>query len=171
MNRMQVRPERVLGGTRAGLRRGMWGAVRTLNLLRPTVAAMAVGVSRAAYEYVLDHGPLRSRAEQEEVHRIGRAIDRARQLTLSAAAAVDRDPTDGALASAAKQRAARLAADVTRAALFLLGPGARMEHPLLDKLARDALGLELMEGSGDIQRLSVAAAVARRGFDPSGAAE
>lgn len=171
MNRMRVRPERLLGGGHAGLRRGLWGAVRTLNLLRPTVAAMAVGLSRAAYEYVLDHHPRLSRAEQDEVHRIGRAIDRARQLTLTAAAAVDRDPADGALASVAKQRAARLAADVTRAALYLLGPGARLEHPFLDKLARDALGLELMEGSGDVQRLSVAAAMTRRAFDPSGGHE
>lgn len=36
------------------------------------------------------------------------------------------------------------------------GPGARWDHPLLDKWVRDARAFEFMEGTGNIQRLGVA---------------
>ena len=75
-----------------------------------------------------------------------------RALIAAAAAAADLSPGDGALASAAKIRAVRLAQEITTTALPLLGPGARWEHPLLDKLARDARGFEFMEGTSGIQR-------------------
>jgi alkylation response protein AidB-like acyl-CoA dehydrogenase len=74
---------------------------------------------------------------------------------------VDADPADGALASAAKARAARLAEDVTLSALEFFGTGARLENPLLDKLARDARGLEFMEGTGHVHRLLVSHHVIR----------
>ncbi|WP_238011743.1 acyl-CoA dehydrogenase family protein [Dactylosporangium sp. AC04546] len=153
---VEVPPERVLGRHLPASRRGMWGWVRTFNLLRPSVAAMGLGIARAAYEYVLDHRPA-----DERLDRIGRRIAAVRRLTARAAEAVDRDPGDGHLASAAKVRAARLVEDVTRECLDRLGPGAVFDHPLLEKLARDARGIEFMEGAGNVQRLAVFGALQR----------
>jgi alkylation response protein AidB-like acyl-CoA dehydrogenase len=47
----------------------------------------------------------------------------------------------------------------------MFGPGARFEHPVLDKLARDARGVEFMEGTREIQKLGVAQAVVAGRFD------
>jgi acyl-CoA dehydrogenase len=155
---VRVPAERVLGRHLRASAGGMWAAVRTFNLLRPGVAAIALGIARAAYEYA---GPLAARTpgHRDEMERIGWQIHATRLLTWRAALAVDRDPRNGHLASAAKARAAQLAEETTMRVLRMCGPGARFEHPLLDKLARDARGVEFMEGTRDIQRLGVCQAL------------
>jgi alkylation response protein AidB-like acyl-CoA dehydrogenase len=158
---VHVTAEQVLGRHLSPVRRGTWGWLRTLNRLRPTVAAMAVGLAQAAYDHVRESRRALTGAEQDRLDRMDRRIETVRQLTRVAAAAVDRDPDAGHLAFAAKQAAATLAARVTAQALDFFGPGARLEQPWLDKLARDAMGLEFMEGTGNIQRLSLFAALAK----------
>jgi alkylation response protein AidB-like acyl-CoA dehydrogenase len=145
----------LLGQHLSPTRRGIWTSVQMFNRLRPGVAAIALGIARAAREYIEAGRPPRRVAEQDWLDQAGARIDAVRQLIWRAAAAIDADPADGYLASAAKARAARLAADVTAQALRLRGPGARLEHPLLDKLARDAIGVEFMEGTGHIQLLNL----------------
>jgi alkylation response protein AidB-like acyl-CoA dehydrogenase len=165
MDSVPIPPERVLGQHLPLARRGTWGWLRTFNLLRPSLAAMAVGVARAAAEYVRAHRRTLTSAELGRIEAIDRRIDAVRQLTYRAAVAVDADPADGSLASAAKARAARLAEDVTLAALEFFGAGARFEHPLLGKLARDARGLEFMEGTGHVHRLLMSQHVIRERTD------
>jgi len=166
LDRVAVPAERVLGRHLPPARRGAWGWLRTFHLLRPTVAGMAVGLARAAHDYVAGHRRALTGSERDRLDRLDRRIGSVRRLTAAAAAAVDRDLDAGQLGSAAKQRAARLAEDATRQALGFFGAGARLEHPLLDKFARDARALELMEGTGNIQRLSVFHAFARGQLDP-----
>lgn len=166
LDRIPVTAGRRLGAHLPRLRRGTLGWLRTLNLLRPTVAAMAVGLARAAYEYVREHRTALSAAEQDRLAYLRRRIWATRCLTLDAAAAVDRDIDDSHLGSAAKQRAARLADSVTREALTFFGPGARLEHPLLDKYVRDAAGLEFMEGTSFAQHLKFFGAVSRGVLHP-----
>lgn len=150
-----VPDELVLGRHLSPTRRGMWAFVRTFNLLRPGVAAIALGMARAAHDYVAANaGPLRTH-DAERLAALGHRIDATRELVRLAAAAVDRDPTDGHLASAAKLRACQLAEDATRAACGFFGPGARLAHPLLDKLVRDARGMEFIEGTANMQRLNL----------------
>jgi alkylation response protein AidB-like acyl-CoA dehydrogenase len=158
MDAVPIPRERILGRHLPATRRGTWGWLRTFNLLRPSLAAMAVGLARAAASYVRSVGRC-------DVDPIDRRIESVRQLVYAAAVAVDADPDDGALASAAKARAARLAEDVTLAALECLGAGARFEHPLLSKLARDARGLEFMEGTGHVHRLLMSRHVIREVTD------
>jgi alkylation response protein AidB-like acyl-CoA dehydrogenase len=152
---VHVPEDRFLGRHLPPSRRGFWAFVRTFNLLRPGVAAIAVGIARAAYEYVTDNRTALSPAEQDRLAELGRRIDATRRLVGQAAAAVDADTDNGHLASAAKLRASALAEDVTLAACTFFGPGARTEHPLLDKLARDARSMEFLEGTTNMQRLNV----------------
>jgi alkylation response protein AidB-like acyl-CoA dehydrogenase len=134
----------------------MWAAVRTFNRYRPVVSCVALGVAQAAYDYVVDNRRQPRAAEQHLLAGFADRLHGVRALVLAAARSVDREPGDGTLASAAKIRATRLAEEVTTGALQLLGPGARWQHPLLDKFARDARGFEFMEGTSNIQRLNLA---------------
>jgi len=152
---MEIPPDRVLGRHLSQTQRGMLACVRTFNRLRPAVAAMALGIARAAYEYVLANRSNPSKDEQCRLDRLRRRIDGTRELIHLAAATVDARADAGHLASAAKARACRLAEDTTIEACGFLGPGARLEHPLLDKLTRDARGVEFMEGTGNMQKLNL----------------
>lgn len=155
MDRVPIPEDRFLGRHLSATRRGVWAFVQTFNLLRPGVAAISVGIARAALDYVTAHrGTLRA-AERERLDGLGRRVDAARRLVHHAAAAVDARGTDGHLASAAKLRAARLAEDTTLAACSFFGPGARLDHPLLDKLARDARAMEFLEGTATMQKLNL----------------
>jgi alkylation response protein AidB-like acyl-CoA dehydrogenase len=153
---VRVPAGQVLGRHLRATQRGMWSAVQGLNRLRPGVAAFGLGIARAAYEYVLDNRRTLNTAERHRLDRLGLRLTELRQLIWRSAIAVDdNDPAAGSLASAAKARASRLAEEATLEALGCFGPGARLDHPLLDKLARDARGVEFMEGTGNIQKLNV----------------
>jgi alkylation response protein AidB-like acyl-CoA dehydrogenase len=145
----------VLGQHLSPSRRGVWAFTRTFNLLRPGVAAIALGIARGAYEYLLASRRSWTRGEQHHLDRLRRDLDGTRALVLSAAEAVDAEPGEGHLASAAKLRAVRLAEHATDLACALLGPGARLDHPLLDKMVRDARGMEFVEGTSNMQRLTI----------------
>lgn len=150
-----VPADRVLGRHLSPTRRGMWAGTQTFNRLRPGVAAIAIGIARAAHDYVrAERGPLTG-GERDRWDLLRHRIDSVRNLVHLAAMEVDADASRGYLASAAKADACRLAEDVTRQACESFGPHARWEHPLLDKLVRDARGVEFMEGTSDIQKLIV----------------
>ncbi|MCX2732058.1 acyl-CoA/acyl-ACP dehydrogenase [Saccharopolyspora sp. NFXS83] len=153
---VRVPEENVLGRNLSPTRRGMWAFVQTFNLLRPGVAAIGVGMARAAHEYVLAHRRAPSKDERHRIDALGRRIDGARALTEQAADAVDARTADGHLASAAKLRAGNLAEEAALLACEFFGPAARLEHPLLDKLVRDSKSLEFIEGTTHMQQLNLA---------------
>lgn len=160
LDAVRVRPEQILGRGLPPTRRGAAGWLRTLSRLRPTVAAMAVGLAQAAHDYAREHRRAPGREDRDRLAELDRRIESVRRLTRAAALAADHGRDRAQLAAAAKLRGVRLAEEASRTALDLFGPGARLEHPLLDKMARDARGLEFMEGTGDIQRLSLFTALA-----------
>ncbi|OEJ97325.1 acyl-CoA dehydrogenase family protein [Streptomyces thermolilacinus] len=163
LDAVEVPEDQLLGRHLPAVRQGMWGWLRTFNTWRTVIAAMGVGAAAAAHAYALRERPAATGADREHWDALARRIEGVRALTYRAARAVDDDPADGELASAAKLTAARLADDLCRAALRRLGPAARLEHPRLDKMARDAQGLELMEGTANVQRLAVFGALVRGG--------
>ncbi|MFE2877613.1 acyl-CoA dehydrogenase family protein [Streptomyces roseus] len=155
-DRVPIPAENLLGGHLPATRRGMWGWLHSFNLLRCVAAAMAVGLARAVHDHLAAHGlaPARLAPLAARIHRV-------RALTHHAAGAVDADPATAHLPAAAKTAAAELAEHTTARALELLGPGARLEHPLLDKWARDAHGFDPMEGTAHVQALTVFASLRR----------
>lgn len=150
-----IPPDRVLGRHLSPARRGMWACVQTFNRLRPGVAAVALGIARAAHDYVTANRSGLTPARQCALDRLRRRIDGARELVHLAASTVDAKGDAGYVASAAKARACRLAEEATLEACGFFGPGARLDHPLLDKLCRDARGVEFMEGTGNMQKLNL----------------
>ena len=137
-------------------RRGMWGAIRTFNKMRIQVSALAVGTALAMLDYVAEHRAQASRAAAARLPLVEAQLEAVRQLIFEAAVRVDRFPDSGYISSAAKLGATRAAVRTARWAGAALGPGALIEHPLLEKWTRDAHGFEFMEGTGNIQRIHVA---------------
>ncbi|CAL9638787.1 acyl-CoA dehydrogenase family protein [Streptomyces sp. enrichment culture] len=156
----------VLGRHLSPTRRGMWGWLHAFNPLRCVAAALGVGIARAAHAYAHQHLPSRHDLGRRRLDTLGARIRGVQSLTRFAATAVDADPANAHLPSAAKSAAADLAVEATSTALRMLGPGARLEHPLLDKWARDAFGIECMEGTSHVQSTSVFNALTRADTAP-----
>jgi alkylation response protein AidB-like acyl-CoA dehydrogenase len=159
---LPVRAEDLLGAHLKPARRGMWGVLRTFNTVRVQVAAMAVGTSIAVYEYVRAQ---RRRWDSAGLDRLAAAtaeIEAARELTYRAAIDIDTDRGRTGLAAMAKLTAVRMARRVSADLPRLLGQGAFLAHPLLEKWWRDIAAFEFMEGTSDIQRLHLAKAMIRK---------
>jgi alkylation response protein AidB-like acyl-CoA dehydrogenase len=153
----------LLGNHLPTMRRGMWGAINAFANVRVQVGAMAVGTADAVCDYVT--------AERRELTGSQRAVltaarahlDAVRDLLYRAAAEVDVGQGRGHLASLAKYEAVTLGSRLVATLPRLLGPGALLEHPLLEKWRRDVMGMEFMEGTSTMQRLNVAQGYLRHG--------
>lgn len=164
--------DRVLGGVDALDRRlelarakdaapGRSVALRPVEMTRPLVAAQAVGVARAALEYATEYAGKRVQFgrpifEQgsiaESLAEMSVEVDAARLLVRRAAwAAATGAPTERAAGSAAKLKAARVAAEVTDRALRILGGHGYMRKTPVEKWCRDAHVYGLLEGTSEIQ--------------------
>ncbi len=159
-----VPPGALLGSHLRQVHRGMWGAIQAFNTVRVHVAALAVGTALAVHDYVRDARAWPRRDEAAALDRIGARIETVRRLTYRAAAAVDADSGDGSLASLAKLEAVALAQQACTRLPRLLGRGALLDHPLLEKWRRDCTAFEFMEGTSFIQRLNVTHGYLRTGL-------
>ncbi|WJH31560.1 acyl-CoA dehydrogenase family protein [Paenibacillus sp. CC-CFT742] len=123
--------------------------------MRPGVAALALGVAQAAFDYVREQRSFFKEREKLELEQIEMRLHALRSMIRSAAAEIDADVQKGYLASLSKIRAGALAEEATELALDLMGPGSMHEHPLLNKWYRDARAFEFMEGTTSIQKINV----------------
>jgi alkylation response protein AidB-like acyl-CoA dehydrogenase len=116
---------------------------------RPQVAATAVGIARAAFEYATAYANERRAFGKPLLAKQGVA---ARLLVWRAAAALDAGHDAGLLGSYAKAFAADTAMSVTTEAVQVLGgAGIMRDHPV-EKWMRDAKVLQIVEGTSEIQR-------------------
>jgi alkylation response protein AidB-like acyl-CoA dehydrogenase len=132
---------------------------------RPQVAAAAVGVARAAFEYATEYAREREAFGRPILGRQGvgfkladmaMLVEAARLLVWRAAAAVDAGEDAGLLGSYAKAFAADAAMRVTTDAVQVLGgAGIMRDHPV-EKWMRDAKVFQIVEGTSEIQRQIVA---------------
>jgi alkylation response protein AidB-like acyl-CoA dehydrogenase len=138
---------------------------------RPQVAAGAVGVARAAFEYATEYAREREAFGKPILARQGISfkladmameIEASRLLTWRACAALDAGEDAGLLGSYAKAFAADTAMRVTTDAVQVLGgAGIMADHPV-EKWLRDAKVFQIVEGTSEIQR-HVIAGYLRRG--------
>jgi len=133
---------------------------------RPQVAAEALGIARAAFEYATDYANERQAFGKSLIARQGVSfkladmaiqVEASRLLIWRAAAALDapanRQSEDaGLLGSYAKAFAADAAMSIaTEAVQVLGGAGIMRDHPV-EKWMRDAKVLQIVEGTSEIQR-------------------
>ncbi|MEW9529299.1 acyl-CoA dehydrogenase family protein [Microbispora sp. NPDC049125] len=158
-----------LARVRAGARSGEQSAMRTFETTRPVVAAMAVGIARAAYEYARDY----AREREQFGRKIGEnqaiafllaematRVDVARLMTWRAAwMARHGRPFEQAEGSMSKLVASETAVWVSEQAIQILGgAGYTREHPV-ERFHRDAKIYTIFEGTSEIQRLIIGRAV------------
>jgi alkylation response protein AidB-like acyl-CoA dehydrogenase len=141
-----------------------YGAMKTLESTRPLVAAGAVGIARAAYEYALDYSRKRKAFGSPIAKKQGIAfmladmktkIDAARLLTWRSAWMLDRGMPMNKEASIAKLFAADMAMDVTTEAVQILGGAGYMKDEPVEKWMRDAKIFQIWEGTSQIQRVVI----------------
>jgi len=140
-------------------------AMKTFEATRPAVAAMAVGVARAAFEYARDYSVGRVQfgrpiGQTEGIAfmlaDMAAAVDAARLLTWRAAwMARHRKAFDHAEGSMAKLVAGETAVRVTEQAIQILGGnGYTREYPV-ERWHRDAKIFTIFEGTSEIQRMII----------------
>jgi len=140
-------------------------AMMTLDRTRPGVAAMAVGIARAAFEFARDYSKERvqfgvpiamHQAIQFMIADMATKIEAARLLTWQSAALLDQGQRNTLASSHAKRFAADSAMEITVDAVQVYGGyGFIKEYPV-EKLMRDAKIMQLYEGTSQIQRLVIA---------------
>ncbi|RME83622.1 MAG: acyl-CoA dehydrogenase, partial [Caldilineae bacterium] len=147
---------------------GFKGAMKTFDASRPYVAASAVGVARAAFEFTRDtlaeHGvTIPTCAPAHELSAIQRdLLDMEAQLkaawllTIRAAALLDAGKTNSLEASMAKVKAGQVVTHITQKCVELLGPLGYSREYLVEKWMRDAKINDIFEGTGQINTLIVA---------------
>lgn len=139
---------------------GFKGAMRSFNATRPLVAAMAVGIGRAAYDEALafarEHGLLGRVRVRDRLAYVRRRLCAARLLCWRAAWLADLERPNMLEASMAKAMAPEAALTATSLGMEVLGlVGGRGDH-VIEKLFRDVKAMDLVEGTGQIQRIVMA---------------
>jgi len=153
-----------LARVREGKSGNAQAAMQTFEATRPAVAAQALGVARAAYEYSLEYA--------KERHAFGRAIienqaiafmladmateiEATRSLIWKAAWLGKNGTFENAEGSMAKLKAGRVATWVTERAIQILGGyGYTREYPV-ERWHRDAKIHDIFEGTEQIQQLVI----------------
>ena len=148
--------------------KGFKGAMATFDASRPIVAAMAVGVGRAALELVkeelaksgiaarYDAPPTELTAIERDLAEMEAELQTARLLTWRAAAMMNRGKPNSLEASMAKAKAGLAVTKITQKAVELLGPLGYSKKLLVEKWMRDAKINDIYEGTQQINLLIVA---------------
>lgn len=150
---------------------GFQVAMKTFDTTRPIVAAMAVGIARAAYESTLDivrrEYPKQGRywrIAAEILAKSEQDILAARLLTWEAAWKADLGIENAKEAAMCKAYAGKIALQVCAQCLELLGPVGLGEGHIVEKLYRDVKVFDIFEGTNEVQHL----VTARRQYAPYG---
>jgi alkylation response protein AidB-like acyl-CoA dehydrogenase len=163
--RLDARLARLAEGGSAGEQ----AAMRTFERSRPSVAAMAVGVARAAAEFATEYATQRMQFGKPigqnqgiafQLADMHAAVDAARLLTWRAAWMARHGlPFERAEGSVSKLVAGETAVRVTDQAIQILGGnGYTREYPV-ERWHRDAKIFTIFEGTSEIQRMIIGRAV------------
>ena len=160
-NETEIPEDYLLGEENKGFKLAMM----TLDRTRPGVAAMAVGIGRAAFEFAAEYSKERvqfgvpiamHQAVAFMIADMATKVEAGRLLTWQSAALLDNGIRNTLACSHAKRFAADSAMEITVDAVQVYGGyGFIKEYPV-EKLMRDAKIMQLYEGTSQIQRLVIA---------------
>ena len=149
---------------------GFMGAMKTFDSTRPMVGAMAVGISRAAYEYARDFvkenymlgRPVpRYHALAATLAECSRLVEASRLMCWRAAWMADEGIPNAKEASMAKAYAAKAAMKVCHDTVQILGAHGLEKHQFVEKWYRDIKVFDIFEGTGQIQRIVISKRILR----------
>jgi acyl-CoA dehydrogenase len=154
---------------REGKKSKSQAAIQTFEASRPTVAAQALGIARAAYEYALQYAKEREQFGRKIVEnqaiaftlaRMKMEIDAARLLAWRASwMGRNQVPFDNAEGSMSKLKAGEVAVWVTERAIQILGGNGYTREFPVERWHRDAKIYDIFEGTAEIQQLVIARAI------------
>lgn len=157
--------------------KGFKGVMATFDATRPMVAAMAIGVGRAALDFLRDTlaqegidirygiSPTRMTAIERDIMEMQANLNAARLLNWRAVWMLDNGMRNSLQASMAKAKAGLVVTQITQKCVELLGPVGYSRKLLLEKWMRDAKINDIFEGTGQIQMLVTARNVLDYGRD------
>ncbi len=160
--------ENVLGSPEVKPDGGFKDVMATFDATRPIVAAMAIGVGRAALDFVRDFlkqrnvevryglSPQRLTVVERDFMEMEIQLKAARLLTWRAAWLLDAGQRNNLEASMAKAKAGLVVTQITQKAVELLGPLGYSRTWLLEKWMRDAKINDIFEGTQQINLLIIA---------------
>ena len=144
-------------------------ALRTFEMTRPSVAAQAVGVARAALEFAVQYAKERktfgvSIAQHQSIQNhladMAVEVECARLMVHKAAwMAASGQPFNKAEGSMSKLKAAEVAVRVTEQAVQVLGGYGYIKDFPVEKWYRDSKIYTIFEGTSEIQRMVIARAL------------
>ena len=164
----RIPKDNLLGDPEVHVEKGFAGVMETFDNTRPIVAAMAVGIARAALEDLrailteagieisYDKPAHAQSAPAAEFLRMEADWEAGYLLTVRSAWQADNSIPNSKEASMGKAKAARVASDITLKAVEMAGTVGYSEQTLLEKWARDSKILDIFEGTQQIQQLVVA---------------
>jgi alkylation response protein AidB-like acyl-CoA dehydrogenase len=162
--------EAKLERARQAQKAGKSGALATFEATRPSVAAMAVGIAEASWNYARDYAKDRKTFGRPIIEHQGVAFqladmametEAARLLTWRAAwMARTGQPFTHAEGSMSKLKAGEVAERVSSQAIQILGGYGYIKDFPVEKFHRDAKIYTLFEGTSEIQRLVISRALA-----------
>src|SRR5579883_1322610 len=153
----RVPEDNLLGGEDSyKTKEGFMTAMKTFDTTRPMVAAMAIGIGRAAYDYACDFvkqnyvmsRPIpRYAAIAERLARVGRQLEAARLTAWRAAWLADQGEPNAKEASMCKAMAGQAAIRACIEAIEICGAEGSLqrEHQLLEKWFRDIKVYDIFE--------------------------
>jgi acyl-CoA dehydrogenase len=165
---VRIPKDNLLGSPEIHVEKGFAGVMETFDNTRPIVAAMGVGIGRAALEElrkILENAGVEisydkpahaQSAAAAEFLRMEADWEAGYLLTVRSAWQADNDIPNSKEASMGKAKAARVASDITLKAVELAGTTGYSEQTLLEKWARDSKILDIFEGTQQIQQLVIA---------------
>ncbi len=148
--------------------KGFKGAMKTFDATRPIVAASAIGIARAAFEFTrdtlakegvhmaYDQPRWKLSSVQSDLLEMEAQLKAAWLLTLKATALLDAKQPNQLESSMCKVKAGKVVTWVTQKAVELLGPLGYSTQTLAEKWMRDAKINDIYEGTGQINTLIVA---------------
>ena len=154
---------------RVGAENGGFAIARqALEAGRIAIAAQALGVGQAALDEAIAHAKTREtfgrpiaqyQAIQWFVADMATELEAARMLTLKAAAAADLPQSYGPEAAMAKLAASEAAHHAADKAMQVLASAGYRRGSTVERLFRDARATEIYQGTSEVQRMIIAAAV------------
>jgi len=145
-------------------------ALKTFEMTRPSVAAQAIGIARAALEFAVDYAKERTTFGRRIIDHQGigfkladmaMEVDAARLLTWRAAwmarNGVEFEKAEGSMS---KLKSSEVAVWVTEQAIQVLGGYGYIKDFPVEKWYRDAKIYTLFEGTSEIQRVVISRALA-----------
>jgi acyl-CoA dehydrogenase len=158
-----------LARVREGKRSKSQAAMQTFEASRPTVAAQALGIARAAYEYALEYAKEREQFGRKIIEnqaiaftlaRMKVEIDASRLLVWRASwMGRNQHPFENAEGSMSKLKSGEVAVWVTERAIQILGGNGYTREFPVERWHRDAKIYDIFEGTAEIQQLVIARAI------------